>query len=122
LDTDEDPRSAELRRLANIEPPIWCKAAALAEQIAFRVLRVIVAAGVAVIAIWLIRIAADTLGEPFASLSSLGLIGGILAGVTGLLVNGIAIMVAFGPKRQSRIEQAWRESQANVRRLGGYDD
>jgi hypothetical protein len=101
---------------------MWCKAATLAEQVAFRVLRVIVAAGVVVIAIWLFRIATDTLGKPFASLSPLGLVGGILAGVAGLLAIGISIWVAFGPKRQSRIEQAWRESQGNTKRLLGYDD
>lgn len=122
METGADPRSVELRRLASLESPMWCKMVALAERVAFRVLRVIVAAGIAGVAIWLFRIAADTLGEPFASLSPLGLVGGILAGVAGLLVIGISISVAFGPKRQSRIEQAWRERQGNAKRLLGYDD
>ncbi|KAF0190850.1 MAG: hypothetical protein FD165_2408 [Gammaproteobacteria bacterium] len=122
MDKGADPKSAELQRLASLEPPMWCKAAALAERVAFRLLRIIVAAVIAAIAIWLFRIAGDTLGEPFASLSPLGLVGGILAGVIGLLVIGISIMVAFGSKRQSRIEQAWRERQGNAKRLLGYDD
>ena len=122
MEADEDPKSVELRRLASLDPPLWCKAAAFVERVAFRVLRIIEAMGIAAIAIWLFRTAINTLGEPFASLSPLGLFGGIIAGIVGLVAIVISLIVAFGPKRQSKIEQNWRESQGNSRRLFGYED
>jgi hypothetical protein len=122
MDTGEEIRTAELQRLANLEPPKWCKAAALAEQIIFRAIRIAVAAAIIALAIWLFKIAINILGEPFSTLSPLGLVGGILSGIGGLIAIGISFIVAFGPKRQSIIEKDWREGQGNARRLLGYDD
>lgn len=122
MERETDGRAAELRRIAGLELPLWCKTAALGERALFRFLRLAVGAGIVGGAIWLFRIAADTLGQPFASLSPLGLIGGLLAGLGGLISIGIAIRVSFGPKRHSAIEQAWRERQGNTKKLLGYDE
>lgn len=125
MSADADPRAAELRRLASLEPPGWCKAAAIAERFVVRTLRLVAGVAIAGAAIWLFSIAIDILGEPFASLSPLALLGGILAAVVGLLLLVPAFGVAFGAKGLSRIEAAWRESQANTpesrKRLLGYD-
>lgn len=93
----------------------------MAERFAVRTFRVVAGIAVVGIAIWFFGIAVDILSKPFASLSPLALIGGILAGIAGLLFIVAAIRAAFGPKGQSRIEAAWRESQGNTRRLQGYD-
>ncbi len=125
MTTDTNPISTEVHGLTSIEPPAWCKAVAAAERFAIRTLRVIGAIAIGGIAIWLFSIANDVLSKPFASLSPLALVGGILAGAGGLLLVAAAFGVAFGPKGHSRIEAAWRESQGNTvqtkRRLQGYD-
>lgn len=126
MGTDADPRAAEIHRLASLEPPAWCIAAAIAERLAIRAFRLTGAMAIVGIAVWLWNIAADILSKPFAALSPLALVGGILAGVAGLLFLVLAISVAFGPKGHSRIEAAWRVSQGNTvqskRRLLGYDN
>ncbi|MDH3280937.1 MAG: hypothetical protein OEQ18_07385, partial [Gammaproteobacteria bacterium] len=71
MGTDADPVAAELRRLASLEPPAWCKAAAVAERFVIRVVRVVVAIAIGGVAIWFFTIAADILSKPFASLSPL---------------------------------------------------
>lgn len=125
MGADADPAAAELRRLASLEPPAWCKAAAIGERFAIRAFRV--AAGITTggIAIWLFAIAIEILSEPFASLSPLALLGGISAAIVGLLLVVATFSVAFGPKGHSRIEATWRENQANTaesrKRLLGYD-
>jgi hypothetical protein len=95
------------------------------ERFAIRTLRLAIAVAAGGVVVWLFGIAGDILSEPFATLSPLDLIGGIGAGVLGLLLIVPAFKVAFGPKGRSRIEAAWRNSQANTersrRRLLGYD-
>lgn len=107
-------------------PPLWCRVLITAERFAIRTLRVVAGLVVAGIALWLIAIAFDTLGQPFASLSPLGFIGAIVAGLGGLLLLIIAFGTAFGEKGESRVEAAWRcdpnsEIQSERKRLG-YED
>ncbi|RQW72808.1 hypothetical protein EBB56_02245 [Halomonas sp. YLB-10] len=117
-----DARSDELRRIASLQPPMWCRAAALVERFIIRGLRFSVAVGTSCFSFWLFNISIDTLGKPFASLTPLGLIGGLLAGFCVILFVWVSIKVAFGRKGESRTEQAWRKRQANERRLLGYED
>lgn len=89
-------------------PPVWCRALMAAERFLIRTLRVAGALVLGGLALWLIAIAVDALGQPFASLSPLGLIGSIVAGLLGLLLLVLAFGVAFGEKGESRVEAAWR--------------
>jgi hypothetical protein len=88
-------------------------------------LRLAVGVAIGGAVVWLFSIAIDILGEPFAALSPLALLGGILAALVALLLLVPAFSVAFGAKGASRIEAAWREGQANnpksQKRLLGYD-
>ena len=109
-----------------MSPPAWCRALVAAERFLVRTFRV--AAGIvpAGIAFWLFGVAFDTLGQPFASLSPLGLLGGILVGLGGLPLLGLAFGVAFGEKGESSIEAAWRrrhETTTKIQRKHlGYEE
>ena len=126
MGANTDPKATEIQRLASLKPPAWCKAAAVAERFVFRTLRVAGAVVVLGIAIWLFSIAVDILSKPFASLSPLALVGGIVAGVVGFSLLLATFGVAFGPSGDSRIEAGWRKNQARTvqsrRRQLGYDD
>ena len=61
-----------------------------------RTLRIAGGLAVGLLALWTISYALETLGQPFASLSPLGVIGGLFAGLVGLLLVVAAFSTAFG--------------------------
>lgn len=117
-----DPATAERQRIATLDPPLWCKAAAFVESIMIRTLRIALGILIAILAGWLIYIGVEVLSRPFASLSPLDFLGGLLASIGGFILFVPAFSVSFGAKGPSRIETEWRESQANPRRLLGYEE
>ena len=106
-------------------PPAWCRTLAFTERFLIRTLRIAAALIIVWISFRLFDVAIDILGQPFASLSPLGLLGGIVAGLGGLLLLVIAFGAAFGEKGDSRVEAAWRRSQMASpeiqRKILGYD-
>ncbi|MGH8569144.1 MAG: hypothetical protein ACREXU_14320 [Gammaproteobacteria bacterium] len=72
-------------------------------RFAIRLSRIVGGIVLAVLAIWLISFSVETLSEPFASLSPLGLIGALIAGLIGLALLVVAFGVAFG-EGESRAE------------------
>lgn len=121
----DNPRLAEVKRLQNLPPPKWCKAAAILERFVVRTIRVTIAVLVVAGSIWLFNWAYDALIKPFVSLSPLELFGAVLAGLGGLILLVVAFRIAFGPKGPSHIEATWRSQQSTTtqsqRRLMGYD-
>lgn len=107
--------AVEMRSLADTQPPVWYRGAAFAERFVIRVFRVIAGTAIVGIAIWLFIVGVDTLSKPFASLSPLGLIGGILAVIVALLLLAAALAVAFWPRGESRVYAAWYEKQRRTR-------
>jgi hypothetical protein len=77
--------------------------------------RVLVGLCVAAIALWLFSIALDALGTPFAKLSPLGLLGGVLAALGGMLVSLVAFGVAFGEGQSRGDFDAKREEKLRER-------
>lgn len=119
---ERDIASEERERIANLELPLWCKAASYAEKMGARILFIAFGIGVAWGAKSLLSISIDILGRPFAALSPLDLVWGIISGIIAILLFIFAISVCFTPSGPSKIEVNWREGQANRRRFFGYDD
>ncbi len=135
MDTQENATAGEIRAEALIEirkavlhPPAWCKVTMATERFLIRTFRIAVGIVLVRIAFWLFAIGIETLDEPFASLTPLALLGGILAGVGGLIVLVLAFGMAFGEKGDSRIEAAWRRHRVESlevklkKKLLGYEE
>lgn len=72
-------------------------AAYFARRFAIRVFRILGGLALGYAALWLLILAVDELSKPFASLSPLGLIGGLVAGTVGIGIGLCALYAAFGP-------------------------
>lgn len=119
-----DPELAayERRRIATLPTPWWVDLCVMLERMVIRLGRLCLGALVVAAGLWLITTSYDTLSQPFASMSPLGLLGGIVAGLIGIALAIWALSVAFGEGAESRFEEYWRVSQANPRHLMGFDD
>lgn len=116
-----DPITKEIIRVNNLELPLWCSRLAWFELSVARFLRIGFALGICRGAWWLGSISIEIFGKPFAALSPLELFGGLLAGMVALCLIALAYFVAFGEQGTSRVETRWRESQADQKKLLGYD-
>ena len=116
-ETRNDIAQIEQQRIWELELPWFIRPAVLAEKL----LRKLFAVGVlGAVAFWALVTATDILSRPFAELSPLTSLGGILAGLIGIVLVLFCILILIG-FTESRLEQIWRESQADKRRLLGYD-
>lgn len=107
----------ERERVHSLELPIWCKPLVFIEKSIKKILWLAVFGSLSV---WLITTSYEKLSIPFAQLTPLSLIWGLVIGLIGLFTLVITLFGVFG-YTVSQIELKWRESQLNQKRILGYD-
>lgn len=107
----------ERKRVQGLDLPIWCRPLVLIEKSIKKILWLSVFGAFGA---WLLNISYAKLSIPFAQLTPLSLVWGIVLGLVGLGSLIIALFGVFG-YTASWVELKWRDGQINQKRILGYD-
>jgi hypothetical protein len=103
---------AELKRRKDSK---WADVSYGCNRFFIRSLRIAAGVGIALAAIWVFTQAVEILERPFASLSPLGLIGGLVAGFFGIGLTLMAFGAAFGEGESRQYYDARHEGELRLR-------